>query len=139
MHPNPIRRAALRSSLAWSLTMSLTLSLALALPPAFAHGEMRPAKGGAIAEAPSGHRVELVREGAELAAYLTDHDGKPLPAAGAKAEVTLLAGTTRTQLALKPAAGNRLAAPSSVPAGAKAVLRLSLAGQPAEQVRLTLK
>ncbi len=119
-----------RTLCAWALAAALPLS---------AHENLKPAKGGAIVEAGSGNRIELVREGAELAAYLTDHDGRPLAAAGAKVEVTLLAGTARTQLALEPQAGNRLAKAAAVAAGAKAVVRFSVGGKPAEQVRLTLK
>ncbi len=133
-----MNNAPLRRALAALAALATLATLALA-PPLHAHENIQPAKGGAIAEATSGNRVELVREGAELAAYLTDHDGRALPAAGSTVEVTLLAGTTRTQLALAPAAGNRLAKAASVPAGAKAVVRFSVGGKPAEQVRLTLK
>ncbi len=122
-----------------ALRALLLAAAATALLPASAHEDLKPAKGGAIAEAGSGNRIELVREGGVLAAYLTDHDGKPLAAAGAKVEVTLLAGTTRTQLSLEPAAGNRLAKPATVAAGAKAVVRFSVGSAAAEQVRLTLR
>lgn len=130
-----MNHAPLRRALAALATLA-TLTLA---PPLHAHENIKPAKGGAIAEATSGNRIELVREGGVLAAYLTDHDGRPLPAAGAKVEVTLLAGTTRTQLTLDPAAANRLAKAATVPAGAKAVVRFSVGSAAAEQVRLTLR
>ncbi len=130
-----MNHAPLRRALA---ALSALAALAL-VPPLHAHENIKPAKGGAIAEATSGNRIELVREGGVLAAYLTDHDGRPLPAAGAKVEVTLLAGTTRTQLTLEPAAANRLAKAAAVPAGAKAVVRFSVGSAAAEQVRLTLR
>lgn len=123
----------LRGSLAM-LLLGATLPLA-----ALAHGDMKAQRGGAIAEAPSGQRVELVREGGQLAAYLTDHDGKPVNAQGAQAEVTLLSGGAKSTAQLAPAGGNRLSGAANAAAGAKAVLRLTMPGKSAEQVRFTLK
>lgn len=129
-----------RSSLSRLRSPLAALLLGASLPlAALAHGDMKAPHGGAVAEAPSGHRVELVREGGQLAVYLTDHSGKPVDAQGAQAEVTLLSGASKSTTQLAPAGGNKLSGATNATAGAKAVLRLTMPGKAAEQVRLTLK
>lgn len=122
----------LRSALLGTL---LAMSAALA----GAHGVVKPQHGGVLGETASHHHVELVREGAELVAYLSDAKGKPLPSQGAQLEATLLAGTQKSSATFTAAGTNRMVARTSVPAGAKAVLKLTLPGQAAEQFRVTLK
>lgn len=131
----------LRGSLA-TLLLGAALPLASVPLTALAHGDFKAPHGGAVAEAPSGHHIELVREDGRLAAYLTDHDGKPVNAQGAQAEVTLLSGGAKSTAHLAPAGGNKLigaTTAATAAAGDKAVLRLTLPGKAAEQVRLTLK
>lgn len=116
----------------WALVAALPLAVA-------AHEGLKPAKGGVIVEGKSGNRVELVAEGGQLAAWITDHDGKPIAAQGVKAEVTLLVGAEKSSAAFEPAAGNKLLAKVKPVPGAKAVVRLTVGGQAAEQLRFTLR
>lgn len=133
MTPLRFQFPRLRSALA-------TLLLGAALPlAALAHGDMKAPHGGTVAEAPSGQRVELVRESDQLVVYLTDHDGKPIDAQSVQAAVTLLSNGNKSTTRLTPAGGNRLNGAVTAAAGATAVLRLKLPGQATEQVRLRLK
>jgi hypothetical protein len=120
-----------------SLLLSALLASATAL--AGAHGVVKPQHGGVLGETASHQHLELVRTGAELVAYLTDAAGRPVPARGVQLEATLLAGTQKSSVSFAAADGNKLVARSGVPAGAKAVLKLTLPGKPAEQLRVTLK
>lgn len=117
----------------------LSLALATLALGAAAHDNLKPAKGGVIVEAKSGNRVELVAEGGQLAAWITDHDGKPIAAQGIKAEITLLAGTEKSNAVFEPAAGNKMLAKVKPAPGAKAVVRLTVGSQATEQLRFTLK
>lgn len=117
----------------------IAASLALSTSLALADGALKPQHGGVIAEAQSGQRVELVAEADQLAVYLSDHGGKPIDSKGVSGEVTLLVGTAKTSAALAPAGGNKLTAKAKAAAGAKAIVKVTLPGKAAEQVRLTLK
>ncbi|SMF03492.1 hypothetical protein [Pseudogulbenkiania subflava] len=117
----------------------IAASLAFSTGLAFADGDLKPQQGGVMAETQSGHRVELVAEADQLAVYLTDHGGKPVDSKGASGEVTLLVGSAKTTAALVPAGGNKLTAKAKAAAGAKAIVKVTLPGKAAEQVRLTLK
>lgn len=119
------------------LLIAATLALFTSL--AFADGLLKPQQGGVMAETQSGHRVELVAEVDQMGVYLTDHGGKPVDSKGASGEVTLLVGSAKTTAVLAPAGGNRLTAKAKAAAGAKAIVKVTLPGKPAEQVRLTLK
>ena len=114
---------------------SIVLSSGLAL----ADGVLKPQHGGVMAEAASGNRVELVAEAEQLSVYLSKHDGKPLDSKGASGDVTLLSGTEKTKATLAPAGDNPLVAKAKATTGAKAIVKITLPGKPAEQVRLTLK
>lgn len=117
----------------------LSIALVASAVGAAAHEGLKPAKGGVIVEGKSGHRVELVAEGGQLAAWVTDHDGKPIAAQGVKAEVTLLAGAEKSSAVFEPAAGNKLLAKVKTARGAKAVVRLTVGGKATEQLRFTLE
>lgn len=117
----------------------IAASLALSAGLAFADGELKPQQGGVMAEATSGHRLELVAEADQLAVYLTDHSGKPVASQGVSGEITLLVGTAKTTTALAPAGGNKLTAKAKAAPGAKAIVKVSLPGKAVEQVRLTVK
>lgn len=113
-------------------------SIALFCSFAAADGVLKPLHGGVMAEATSGHRVELVNGAGQLTVYLTDHAGKPVDSSGASGEITLLTGAKKTQATLAPAGANQLLGKASAMAGAKAVVKITLPGKAAEQVRLTL-
>lgn len=106
---------------------------------AFAHGDLKPAQGGVIAEGKL-VAMELVARPDALSVYLSDH-GKPIDAKGASGEVVLLTGTEKATAKLVPAAGNELTAKGSykVGAGTKAIVKVSMPGKGDDQVRLSVK
>jgi hypothetical protein len=74
-----------------------------------------------------------------IAVYVTDHAGTKIAAAGATGTVTLLAGKSKASARLEPAGDNVLkgrAIYASTP-DLKAVVSITLAGQPAQQARFT--
>lgn len=117
----------------------IAASIALSTGLAFADGVLKPHHGGVMAEATSGNRVELVAQAEQLTVYLSSHDGKPLDSKGVSGGITLLSGTEKTRAALTSAGDNQLTAKAKAAASAKAIVKLTLPGKPAEQVRLTLK
>jgi hypothetical protein len=83
---------------------------ALAATAALAHDDHgKPQHGGVVAEA-STFQVELVAGPKGPVLYVTDH-GKPLSTAGASGKLVVLAAGQKSELALAPAGGNRLAPP----------------------------
>jgi hypothetical protein len=120
----------------------LSSSLLLAAHATYAHEDapQAPQHGGLVSEAASGHNAELSTAGGMLMVYLRDHAGAPLDSAGAQAELTLLSGSAKQVLPLAPAGGNSLMAQGATQAaaGSKAVLKLTLAGKPAELFRFVL-
>ena len=82
---------------------------------------------------------ELVAKPDALQLYLSDH-GKPMDLSKASAKLTLLAGTEKTEVELKPA-GDKLEAKGSfkVAAGTKAVAVVTNAGKTLGTARFTLK
>ncbi|MDP3841567.1 MAG: hypothetical protein Q8Q81_03085 [Oxalobacteraceae bacterium] len=117
----------------------IAVSIALSTGLAFADGELKPHHGGAMAEAASGNRIELVAGTDQLTVYLSNHDGKPVDSKGVSGEITLLSGNEKTKATLTPTSDNQMTAKASATAGAKAIVKFALPGKPAEQVRLTLK
>ena len=117
----------------------IAVSIALSSSLAFADGDLKPHHGGAMAEAASGNRIELVAGTEQLTVYLTNHDGKPVDSKGVSGEITLLSGTEKTKAPLTPASDNQMTAKASATAGTKAIVKFALPGKAAEQVRLTLK
>jgi uncharacterized protein YdbL (DUF1318 family) len=118
-----------------AVTFSLFSSLALA------HGDAPAKHQGVVAEAASGNLAELSVAGNMLMLYLSDHQGQAINSAGAVAEVTLLSASAKQVLALLPAGDNALMAKEaySAPAGSKALVKVTLPGQAAEQFRFVLK
>ena len=116
----------------------IAASIALSAGFAFADGVLKPDHGGVMKEAVSGYRVELVSRGDQLSVYLSDHDGQPVDSKGASGDITLLSGTEKNRAALTPAGANQLLGKARAAAGAKAIVKFTLPGKPAEQVRLTL-
>lgn len=109
--------------------LSITLSAT-----ALAHGTLHPAHGGLIQEGRA-TTVELVVLPSATTVYLTDH-GKPVASTGASGDIIVLEGSKKTVLPLQAAAGNTLtAAGGTVSPRTRAIVRLSLPGREAEQLR----
>ncbi len=126
-------------------TQALLASLALTLAStAFAAGdkhdhahEHKPLHGGVVVEIKD-IDYELVAKPTVIQLHLRDH-GKPADVSKATAKVTLLSGTEKQEVELKPA-GDKLEATGSfkVGAGTKAVAVVSVAGK-AATVRFSIK
>ncbi len=125
---------------------SIALAIALAMAgSAFAAGDHhhaaddhKPQHGGVVA-ASKIMDYELVAKPTAIHLYLRDH-GKAADASKASAKVTLLSGTEKQEVELKPA-GDKLEAVGSfkVGPGTKAVAVVTIAGKPAGTVRFALK
>ena len=110
----------------------------LAAQPALASGDIKPAHGGLIVEVKEVH-YELVAKADMLQIFVSDH-GKPVKVDGASARVTLLSGTDKQEVELKPA-GDKLEAKGSfkVAAGTKVVASVTLPGKAPASARFTIK
>ena len=126
-------------------TPTVLASLALALAgSAFAaddkhdHAhEHKPMHGGVVVEVKD-MDYELVAKATAIQLYLRDH-GKPADVSKASAKVTLLTGTEKQEVELKPA-GEKLEATGTfkVGPGTKAVAVVTVNGKPAT-ARFTIK
>jgi hypothetical protein len=118
--------------LATLLTFSATAALA-----AGEHGH-DPKFGGVVVETKAGD-FEIVARPEALQIYVSDH-GKPMKLAGAKAKVTLLNGTEKSEAELVPT-GDRLEAKGSftVAKGTKGIAVVTLAGKPPATARFEVK
>jgi hypothetical protein len=125
-------------------TLVVAASLALTAT-AFAAGdghshahEHKPLHGGVVVEVKDVD-YELVAKPAVIQLHLRDH-GKPTDVSKASAKLTLLAGTEKQELELKPA-GDKLEATGSfkVGPGTKAVVVVTVAGKSPASARFTLK
>jgi hypothetical protein len=127
-------------------TNALLATFALALAgSAFAAGdkhdhahEHEPLHGGVVVEVKD-IDYELVAKPTVIQLHLRDH-GKPADVSKASAKLTLLSGTEKLEVELKPA-GNKLEAQGNfkVGPGTKAVALVTVAGKPAGTVRFALK
>ena len=124
-----------------TLIATVTLALAGAAnaagekpSPAHAH---KPLHGGVVVEGKD-MDYELVAKPATIQLYLRDH-GKAVDLAKASAKLTLLTGTEKQEVELKPV-GDKLEATGSfkVGPGTKAVVVVTVAGKPAT-ARFSLK
>ena len=122
-------------------TQALLASIAIALASsAFAAGDKhdhKPLHGGVVAEVKD-MDFELVAKPTAIQLYLRGH-GKSPDVSKATAKVTLLSGTEKQEVELKPK-GDRLEATGSfkVGPGTKAVAVVTIAGKPAT-VRFAMK
>ena len=122
-------------------TQAFLASLTLALAgSAFAAGDKhdhKPLHGGVVVEVKD-MDYELVAKPATIQLHLRDH-GKPADVTKASAKLTLLNGTEKQEVELKPA-GDKLEATGSfkVGPGTKAVAIVTIAGKPST-ARFTLK
>lgn len=119
-----------------SIVAAIALSAASTVFAAGAH-DHKPLHGGVVAEVKDVD-YELVAKPSTIQIYVRDH-GKPVDLSKATAKVTLLTGTAKQEVELKPA-GDRLEAGGSfrVGAGTKAVAVVTINGKPAT-ARFTLK
>jgi hypothetical protein len=116
----------------------LIVALAFAVTGAVhAGGDHKPWHGGIVAEGRDWD-FELVAKPAAIQLYVRDH-GKPADVTKASAKLTLLAGTEKQEVELKPA-GDKLEAIGSfkVGPGTKAVAVVTVNGKPST-ARFTLK
>ena len=116
--------------------LSITALLcALSLPTAaLAHAEHgQPQFGGVVAEAGEA-QFEVVGKDGKLVVHVTNH-GAPLDTVGATGKLTVLTGTSKQDIQLKPAGGNRLEGAGSYAAGAKLLLQVQLLGKKPLQAR----
>ncbi len=120
----------------------LLLATCLALPGAATlaagdHGH-DPKFGGVVVETKAGD-LEIVAKTDSLQIYVSDH-GKAAKLAGAKAKVTLLNGTEKSEVALIPA-GDKLEAKGvfKVAKGTKGIAVVTLAGKPPATARFEVK
>ena len=122
-------------------TQALLASIAMALASsAFAAGDKhdhKPLHGGVVAEVKD-MDFELVAKPTAIQLYLRGH-GKSPDVSKATAKVTLLTGTEKQEVELKPT-GDRLEATGSfkVGPGTKAVAVITVGGKPAT-ARFTVK
>ncbi|MCC6889695.1 MAG: hypothetical protein IT536_14275 [Hyphomicrobiales bacterium] len=87
-----------------------------------------PAVGETASKGPNGgilirvedHPVEFVVREGELAFYISDHDGKPMPTAGMKARAIVQDGGKTVTVILTPAPPNLFVGKLAAPLGAKA-------------------
>ena len=122
-------------------SLLLAVSLVSAASTALAHGDEHahtPLHGGVVTEVKD-MDYELVAKPGVVQLYLRDH-GKPADVTKASAKLTLLAGTDKQDVELKPA-GDRLEATGSfkTAAGTKAVVVVRMDGKPASTARFTLR
>jgi hypothetical protein len=127
-------------------TQALLAAITLALAgSAFAAGDHhhagddhKPMHGG-IVVATKLMDYELLAKPTMIHLYLRDH-GKAADVSKATAKVTLLSGTEKQEVELKPA-GDKLEATGSfkVGPGTKVVALVTIAGKPAGTVRFSLK
>lgn len=105
---------------------------------AVAHeGHGQPQFGGVVAEAGVA-QFEIVAGDGKVTVHATQH-GAPLATAGASGRLIVLDGTKKSEIELAPAGDNRLAGSGRVPAGARLLLNVSLAGQKPLQARAVLR
>ncbi len=119
------------------IAASITLCSSLVI----ADGALKPQQGGVMAEAKSGHRIELVVSAEMATVYLSDHSDKPIASKGAVGELTLLTGTEKATASLTAGEANVMTASGKfkITSASKAIVKFTLPGKSEEQVRLTFK
>jgi hypothetical protein len=122
-------------------SLLLAAALVASTGPALAHGDdhaHQPLHGGVVTEVKD-MDYELVAKPGVVQLYVRDH-GKPADVGKASARLTLLAGTDKQDVELKPA-GDRLEGAGSfkTAAGTQAVVVVRMDGKPASTARFTLR
>ncbi len=121
-------------------TTLLASLMAISTVPALAAGNHghAPKFGGVVVETKAGD-VEIVAKPDSIQIHVTDH-GKAMNLDGAKAKVTLLNGTEKSEAELIPT-GDKLEAKGAfkVAKGTKGVAVITLAGKPPFTARFEVK
>jgi hypothetical protein len=118
---------------------AVVIGLSIAVTqPLLAHGE-KPRHGGVMSEAKD-LNFELVAENGKAAVYILDH-GAPVPTSNASGKLTVMNGTQKTEVELKPAGDNKLISGSDVTLGkgTKVIASVTLADKRNVSVRFALK
>lgn len=118
--------------------LSMALLVSIAVTPALAGGDHNPKHGGVVVETKTGD-MEIVAKPDTIQIYFTDH-GKPVKLEGAKAKVTLLNGSEKSEAELITA-GDKLEAKGAfkVAKGTKGIAVLTLAGKAPVTARFDIK
>lgn len=134
----PSKKGIFMKKQAWIAALALAAAGGAFAAGDHKHDDHKPRHGGLVAPGKEAD-LELVARPDALQLYLSDH-GKPMDLSKASARLTLLAGTEKTEVELKPA-GDRLEAKGSfkVAAGTKAVAVVTNAGKTLGTARFTLK
>ena len=119
--------------------IAATLAAGVLAFPAQAQKHAHVASHGGIAVDTRQAGLEIVAKPDVIQIYVDDH-GKPVTLEGAKARVTLLNGTEKTEVELLPA-GDKLETKGSfkVATGTKGVMVVTLAGKPAMTARFSIE
>lgn len=113
--------------------------IAVAAPAVHAHAEHgQPQYGGIYGEAGS-FQAELLIKDTQATIYLSNH-GEPVSAKGATGKLTILGADGKSEVELKPAADNQLAATLKTrPAkGTKIVATVTMEGKSAASIRYVM-
>ncbi len=133
-----------------SAVLATALILATGATPALAHDDahldtVKAPNGGQLRmTGPYHYELVMVKDSKDVKdnpvlVYVTDHAGQKISSAGASGTATILAGKLKASATLKPDGDNRLkglAKYASTP-DMKAVVSITLTGQPPEQARFT--
>ena len=121
------------------IVIRLIATLAFATGVAYAAEEHMPRHGGIVGETKE-VEYELVAKADRLVLHVREHNGKPIDVSRATAKLTLLAGTEKQEVEMKPA-GSIFEASGSfkVGRGTKVVAVVTIPGKRAGTPRFTLK
>ena len=122
-----------------SLKLALAASIALSSWAALAGGDDHTPKFGGIVVETKAVDLEIVARADALVIYLRDH-GKPMKPDGAKAKVTLLNGTDKSEANLVPV-GDKLEVKGTFKfvKGTKGIAVVTLPGKPPTTARFEVK
>jgi len=121
------------------LTVAFAL-LALNLPMAAAHAHAehgQPQFGGVVAEAGE-VQFEVVARDGKITVHVSNH-GNPVDVSGASGKLTVLSGSKRSEVELKPSGGDRLEGPGNIASGAKLLINLQWPGKKPLQARAVMR
>ncbi|AWL13143.1 hypothetical protein HMF8227_02691 [Saliniradius amylolyticus] len=103
-------------------TLGLALSLIIITPVALSHGSTEPEHGGVV-QIEHELAFELVRHADSISLYIKDH-GEAYNTDSLTGSVMVLAAGKKQEAELKPAGGNQMQAPISIPDDAKALVKV---------------